>query len=247
MTETLFFIIFATFLISAASLIGVFSLTIKEKTLSKFLLFLISLSAGALMGGAFLHLLPEASESIEQELMYSIVLLSFALFFVIEKLLHWRHCHKKKCTVHMFGHMNLFGDTVHNFIDGLVIAAAFLTDTRLGVITSFAIALHEIPQELGDFGVLLYAGFSKKKALTWNFLVAAVSILGGIFGYYFSFYIGQMTSYLLPFAAGGFIYIAASDLMPEIKKETNLRKSMISFGIFLLGILIMYGVKFLGA
>jgi len=142
--------------------------------------------------------------------------------------------------------MNLFGDAVHNFIDGLVIAATFLTDIRLGIITSFAIALHEIPQEIGDFGVLLYSGFSRKKALFANFLVALTAVFGGIIGYFLSFQIENMTSYLLPFTAGGFIYIAASDLMPEIRKETSLRKSMLSFGVFLVGIAIMFLVKFIG-
>ena len=164
----------------------------------------------------------------------------------LEKLLHWRHCHKKNCDVHTFGYMNLFGDAVHNFIDGLVIAATFLTDIRLGIITSFAIALHEIPQEIGDFGVLLYSGFSRKKALFANFLVALTAVFGGIIGYFLSFQIENMTSYLLPFTAGGFIYIAASDLMPEIRKETSLRKSMLSFGVFLVGIAIMFLVKFIG-
>lgn len=243
--EKLIYITITTFLISLASLVGVFTLSIKEKILSKFLLLLISLSAGALMGGAFLHLLPEASEKLHNENMYSIVLFSFALFFIIEKLLHWRHCHKKNCHTHTFGYMNLFGDAIHNFIDGLVIAATFLIDIKLGIITSVAIALHEIPQEIGDFGVLLYSGFSRKKALIANFLVAATAVLGGIIGYFISFQIENITSFLLPFAAGGFIYISASDLMPEIRKETSLKKSMLSFGFFLLGILIMYLVKFI--
>jgi len=242
----LIFIITTTFLISLASLIGVFTLSIKEKVLSKFLLLLISLSAGALMGGAFLHLLPEASEKLDTGSLYSIVLFSFILFFLIEKLFHWRHCHKKNCDVHTFGYMNLFGDAVHNFVDGLVIAATFLIDIKLGVITSFAIALHEIPQEIGDFGVLLYSGFSRKKALISNFLVAITAVLGGVIGYFASFQIENITSFLLPFAAGGFIYIAASDLMPEIRKETSLKKSMLSFGVFLVGILIMFLVKFIG-
>lgn len=142
--------------------------------------------------------------------------------------------------------MNLFGSSIYNFIDGLVIAASFLTDVKLGVATSLAVILHEIPQEIGDFGVLLYAGFEKKKAITANFLTALTAVLGGLVGYYLSFSISHFTTYLLPFAAGGFIYIAASDLMPEIRKEPNPKKSMLSFGIFLIGILIMFLIKFLG-
>ena len=248
MEKQLIYIIASTFLISLASLVGVFTLSIKEKILSKFLLFFVSLSAGALIGGAFLHLLPEASEKLNNENLYPIVLFSFVLFFLIEKLLHWRHCHKGHCHIHTtFGYMNLFGDAVHNFIDGLVIASTFLIDIKLGVVTSLAIALHEIPQEIGDFGVLLYSGFSRKKALISNFLIAISAVFGGVVGYLLSFQIENMTSYLLPLAAGGFIYISASDLMPEIRKEANLKKSMISFGVFLIGIFIMFLVKFIGA
>lgn len=244
--DKLFLIILSTFLISLASLVGVFTLSIKQKILSKFILLLISLSAGALMGGAFLHLLPEASEKLEANNLFMLVLASFIMFFVIEKILHWRHCHKNNCDAHTFGYMNIFGDAFHNFIDGLVISAAFLTDIKLGIITSIAIALHEIPQEIGDFGVLLYSGFSKQKALLANFLVAITAVFGGIIGYFLSFQVENLTAYLLPITAGGFIYIAASDLLPEIRKETNIKKSLSYFSFFLLGIFIMWGVKFLG-
>jgi len=243
--DPLFNIIIATFLISLGALAGVFTLAMNENKLEKILLFLVSLSAGALMGGAFLHLLPEAAEKIEGGELFGIVLLSFVFFFIVEKVLHWRHCHKGHCDIHSFGYMNLFGDFVHNFIDGLIISAAFLTDVRLGIVSSLAIALHEIPQEIGDLGVLLYSGFKKGKALLANFLVALSVILGGVVGYFLSFQVEGLMAYLLPFAAGGFIYISASDLMPEIRKEQNLKKSMISFGVFLAGILMMYLAKFL--
>ena len=219
---------------------------IKEKLLQKILLFLVSLSAGALMGGAFIHLLPEAQEKYRDGNMFLIVLLSFIFFFFVEKLLHWRHCHKGKCEIHTFGYINLFGDAVHNFIDGLVIAATFLTDIKLGIATSLVVFLHEIPQEIGDFGVLLYSGFGRKKAIISNFLVALTAVLGGLIGYFLSFSIDRFTTYLLPFTAGGFIYIAASDLMPEIRKETNLKKSLVSFAVFIVGILLMFLVKFIG-
>ncbi|PIY71212.1 ZIP family metal transporter [Candidatus Roizmanbacteria bacterium CG_4_10_14_0_8_um_filter_35_28] len=242
----LFYILISNFIISLISLIGIFTLMIKEKLLQKILLFLVSLSAGALMGGAFIHLLPEAQEKYRDGNMFLIVLLSFIFFFFVEKLLHWRHCHKGECEIHTFGYMNLFGDAVHNFIDGLVIAATFLTDIKLGIATSLAVFLHEIPQEIGDFGVLLYSGFGRKKAIISNFLVALTAVLGGLIGYFLSFSIDRFTTYLLPFTAGGFIYIAASDLMPEIRKETNLKKSLVSFAIFIVGILLMFLVKFIG-
>lgn len=198
------------------------------------------------MGGAFFHLLPEAAEKFEGGGMFTIVLISFILFFFVEKLFHWRHCHKGKCNIHSFGYMNLFGDSIHNFIDGLIIAATFLTDVKLGFITTLAVALHEIPQEIGDFGVLLYAGFKKEKALVANFLVALTVVLGGIVGYFLSFQLENFVKYLLPVAAGGFIYISASDLMPEIRKEESLKKSLLSFGMFLIGVLFMYLVKLMG-
>jgi zinc and cadmium transporter len=233
-------IILATFAITLCVWIAVLLFFIKKEILSKITLFLVSLSAGTLMGGAFLHLLPEASEKIESEELFLISLLAFVVFFLVEKILHWRHCHKGNCETHTFGYMNLVGDSIHNFIDGLMIAAAFIVDIKLGVITTFAIALHEIPQEIGDFGVLLHAGFKKSKALVYNYLVASVIVLGGIAGYFISSFSENIIIYLLPFAAGGFIYVASSDLLPELRKEINLKKSMASFIFFLIGIGIMY-------
>lgn len=238
-------ILIATFLITLCVWVAVLLLLLKRDTLSKITLFLVSLSAGTLIGGAFLHLLPEASEKMDPESLFFITLLSFVVFFFIEKLLYWRHCHKDNCQVHTFGYMNLFGDSVHNFIDGFVIASVFLADYRLGVVTTLAIALHEIPQEVGDFGVLLHAGFSKTKAVLFNYSVALMVMAGGIAGYFVSFATGDIIKYLLPFAAGGFIYIASSDLIPEIRKELNVKKSAVSFLVFLLGIGIMFAVKLL--
>jgi len=191
----------------------------------------VSLSAGAMMGAAFLHFLPETPN-------YLLTLISFCLFFLIEKLLHWRHCHKTRCHIHTFGYMNLIGDGLHNFLDGLIIAAAFSVNQALGWSTVLALALHEIPQEIADFGVLLYAGWSKQKALFANFSVALTAVLGGLLGYYFSLST-TLSEWLIPVAAGGFIYIAASDLLPEIRKEKSLTKTLLNFGTFVLGILII--------
>lgn len=246
------YIVLTTFLITLISFVGVFALAIKDKVLNKILLFLVSLSAGALMAGAFLHLIPEAIENSlhEQEGNIEIptdifiyVLLGFILFFIIEKVLHWRHCHKGKCDVHTFHYMNLVGDSVHNFIDGLILAASFVTSIELGITTTFAIAAHEIPQEIGDFGVLIYGGFKKKKAIILNFIVAATAIAGGLIGYFISKMINEATTFLLPFAAGGFIYIAATDLVPEIKKELDYKKYLITLMFFIMGILIMWAIK----
>ncbi len=241
----LIWILISTFLISLIAFIGILSLFLKEKLFEKILLSLVSLSAGALMGGAFLHLIPEAIENFGNFNIFNYVLIGFALFFFIEKILHWRHCHKIRCKIHTFAYMNLVGDGVHNFIDGLIIAASFITNIQLGVVTTLAVALHEIPQEIGDFGVLVYGGFEKIKALSLNFGIALIAMTGGVIGYFLFGYVKGSTMFLLPFAAGGFIYIAASDLIPEIRKEVNLKKAFYNFGIFILGILIMYLARFI--
>lgn len=233
----------ANFVVSLGALMGIFSLPFNEKKLGRILLFLVSLAAGVLMGNAFLHLLPEAERELSDGQLFPVVLFSFLLFFLMEKLLQWRHCHQGQCDVHTFGYLNLIGDAVHNFLDGLIIAASFLADVKLGMITTAAVAVHEIPQEISDFGVLLYAGFSKKQALAANFLVALTAVFGGILGYFFLSGLKIFVPYLLAFAAGGFIYIAASDLMPEIRKETNLKKSLTSFAVFLAGVLLMFLLK----
>ena len=235
----------STFIISLISFIGIFTLALKDKFLDKIVLLLVSLSAGALMGGAFIHLLPESVELSGGLDVFLFVLVGFALFFLIEKVLHWRHCHKGECKVHTFTYMNLIGDSIHNFIDGLIMATSFVISIPLGMTTTMAIALHEIPQEIGDFGVLIYGGFTKKKALVLNFLTALTAVLGGLIGFFISNMIENVKLFILPFAAGGFLYIAASDLIPEIRKETSLKKSMIYFGIFILGIFIMYAVTFI--
>ncbi len=237
------YIFLATFIVSLFSFVGVVSLALKDKILNKILLVLIGLSAGALMGGSLLHLLPEAIKKNDGLDIYLLVLVGFILFFLIEKVLHWRHCHKGQCDVHTFHYMNLVGDSIHNFIDGLIMAASFVVSLPLGITTTIAIATHEIPQEIGDFGVLLYGGFSKKRAILLNFVVSLTAVLGGIVGFFLSSLVENIVLYILPFAAGGFIYIAATDLVPEIRKELDMRKYMATLLVFICGILIMYVTK----
>jgi zinc and cadmium transporter len=239
----LLFILLATFIVSLISFVGVICLALKENILNKILLVLIGLSAGALMGGAFLHLLPEAVEKSIGLNVYLFVLIGFILFFLIEKVLHWRHCHKGECDVHTFQYMNLVGDSIHNFIDGMIMAASFVVSVPLGITTTIAISTHEIPQEIGDFGVLLYGGFSKKKAITLNFTIALTAVLGGIVGFFVSSFVEDIVLFILPFAAGGFIYIAATDLVPEIRKELDMKKYMATLLVFICGILIMWITK----
>jgi len=244
MNMTLFWILSSTFLVSLIAFIGIFVLVIKEKLLKKIIFLLIALSAGALMGDAFLHLIPKAVES-SNKYIFLYILIGFIVFFLIEKILHWRHCHDGKCPVHTFAYINLIGESVHNFIDGLIIAASFIINTPLGIATTIAIALHEIPQEIGDFGVLVHGGFEKTKALFLNFLVALTAIFGGLIGFYLSNSTQTFIELLIPFTAGGFIYIAASDLIPELKKEIDNKKSLLNFIAFIFGIFLMYFLTFI--
>ena len=244
--SALMYIILATFLVSLISFIGVFTLGLKDKLLNKILLILVSLSAGTLMGGAFIHLIPEAVEKFQPTGVFINVLIGFVIFLLVEKVFHWRHCHHGKCEVHTFAYMNIFGDIIHNLIDGMIIAASFVTNLHLGIVTTIAVAMHEIPQEIGDFGVLIHGGFKKTKALLINFFTALTAVLGGIIGFFLATYTKITAELLLPLAAGGFIYIAASDLIPEIRKELDLKKSILYFGVFILGIVLMYGVGFIG-
>jgi len=233
----------ASIAVSLVSLIGIFSLLFKETRLNKILILLIGFSAGGLIGGAFLHLLPEALEQTKSQVVFLYLIAGFIAFFILEKYLHWRHCHEGVCKVHAFTYLNLIGDSIHNFIDGLIIGASFLVSIHFGVITALVIILHEIPQEIGDFGVLVYGGFSKYKALYYNFLTALTCILGTIIGYFISANIGNFSAFLLPFTAGGFIYIAACDLVPELHKQADLKKSASSLLAFLGGILLILLVR----
>jgi zinc and cadmium transporter len=243
---TLIYILLATALISLFSLVGILFLSAKKKFVERIIVLLISLAAGTMMGGTFLHILPEATESLEPTALFTMVLLSFILFYLIERVLHWRHCHHDDCKVHTksVGYLNLIGDGIHNFIDGMVVASAFMADFRLGMVTTLAIAMHEIPQEIGDFGVLLRAGFTKKKALLLNLVSALAAVIGALVSYFASHQVEGLTTYMLPIAAGGFLYISASDLLPEIRKEENMKKAIVSFIVFLFGVWLMYLMTF---
>ncbi len=236
----------AAFTVSLFSFIGALTLVIKDKVFQKILFFLIALSAGGLIGGAFFHLLPESLQGVFSSLtIFGFCIGGFLIFFLLEHFLFWRHCHKEKCEVHPFSYLNLIGDSIHNFLDGVVIASAFLVDIKLGLVTTLAIVLHEIPQEIGDFGVLIYGGFKKIKALFFNFLVGVVAIGGVIVGYFFQTRIEGAIPLILAFTAGGFFYIAAADLIPEIKLEKHSLRSLLAVIIFLMGILFMFSLRFI--
>ncbi|MFC1685519.1 ZIP family metal transporter [Nanoarchaeota archaeon] len=245
MVSTLLWIILSTVLVSLIAFVGILSLSIKRKLFDKIVLMLVALSAGALMGGAFLHLIPEAIEKFPDYNVLLLVLIGFVFFFFIEKVLCWRHCHNGKCEVHTFAYMNLIGEGIHNFVDGLIIAGSFVASIPLGISTTIAVALHEIPQEIGDFGVLVHGGFKRGKALLLNFLIALLAVLGGIIGFFLTRAVDNAMVFLLSLAAGGFIYISASDLIPEIRKETDSKKSLLVLLVFLIGICLMFGLKLL--
>lgn len=235
----LFFILISTFLVSIISLIGAFTLAVRKNLLEAIIFSLIAFSAGAMIGGAFLHLIPEALEKSDHQTVFIFVTYGFVLFFLLEKYFYWRHCHNGICDVHAFTYLNLVGDALHNFIDGMVIAGSFIVSIELGIFTSFLVLLHEIPQELGDFGVLVYGGFSRRKALFCNFISALTAFVGAILGYLLSNKISGFSYILLSVTAGGFIYIASSDLVPEIHKETDAKKSALSLALFFLGIFLI--------
>jgi zinc and cadmium transporter len=229
--------------VSLISLVGIATLSVKIDRLRKILIYLISFSAGALIGDAFIHLLPEAVEENEGfTIEISIyVILGITISFIIEKIIHWRHCHMPITIEHKhpFAWMNLFGDSIHNFIDGLIIGAAYLVSIPVGIATTTAVILHEIPQEIGDFGVLIHGGFSVKKAMLLNFATALTAIFGTIVVLVLGAQSENLSLFLVPFAAGNFIYIASTDLIPELHKETTIYKSTLQLVWFILGVCVM--------
>lgn len=236
--------------VSAVSLIGIFTLSIKIELLKRILIYFISFSAGALIGDAFIHLLPEVVEETgEFSLFVSLFVISgIVVPFVIEKFIHWRHCHMPITHEHKhpFVWMNLFGDSIHNLIDGMIIGASYLVSVPVGLATTIAVVLHEIPQEIGDFGVLVHGGFSVKRAVFLNFVTALTAVLGAVAVLIFGGYAEGAVYFLIPFAAGNFIYIASTDLIPELHKETLVSKSVIQLFAFLLGVGVMCLLLYLG-
>lgn len=224
------------------SFIGIFGLSLKKERLKKILPFLVSFAVGGLFGDVFIHLLPESFEKIERSLVVSFyIILGILIFFVLEKFLRWRHCHilNSPQHVHPIVTMNLVGDAVHNLIDGMIIGASFLASIPIGITTALAVILHEIPQEIGDFGVLVHGGLSVKNALRLNFLSALAAVLGAVLSLLIGTHIQNYALFLLPITAGGFLYIAGSDLIPELQHEVKLSKSLGQLILIMLGIGVM--------
>ncbi|MFA5134872.1 MAG: ZIP family metal transporter [Patescibacteria group bacterium] len=247
MTTTWLYTIGSVLIVSLISLIGLFTLAMNLDRLKKILLLLVSFAAGSLLGGAFLHLLPHSiEESGNVELTALMILAGIILFLVLEKILCWRHCHipTSEEHPHPVGINNLIGDGFHNLIDGMIIAGSYMVSVPVGIATTIAVLLHEIPQEIGDFGILIHAGYSKAKAIFFNFISALTAVLGAAMTLLIGTSVEETHHYLVPFTIGGFIYIATADLIPELKKETNLKKSItqviaLLFGISIMGLLLL--------
>ena len=259
------------FIIGSFSLIGLFMISIREKTLDNILFILVAFATGTILASALFDLIPESLHQLEElnssgagiaeSLVFIFIIFGFVIFFVIERFIYWFHGHahekenklvcytglgegenyslSQSSGVKSFALLNLIGDGLHNFLDGIIIMVAFLSGTKSGIIITLAVVFHEFPQEIGDFGILLYGGFSKKKALFFNFLSGMVALLGGLTAFILSDNVEIFNLFFLAFSGGGFLYIASTELMPELIKEKDLKKSIIQALIFLCGIILI--------
>ncbi|MBI2445083.1 ZIP family metal transporter [Candidatus Micrarchaeota archaeon] len=246
-------IIAATVAVSLVSLVGTLAFSLFPRKVDTLLFVSVSFATGALLSAAFFDVLPESFAGLEPSAALPVVLAGILTFFVFEKFF-WHHHHESHHPKqgHRHGHaekekplgyLTLLGSLTHNFFDGVAIAAAFLTSVPLGLATTLAIALHEIPHELGDFGLLLYSGFSKWRATLLNLATGLTSVIGGITFFYFAPHVSQLEAYALAFTGGTFIYIAAADLVPELHKEHKLRRSLAQLAFVALGIGIIWFVS----
>jgi zinc and cadmium transporter len=241
--ETIAWIVASGVLMSTIALLGAVTMALRTETREKLILPLVAFSAGSLMGGAFLHMIPEAVASAAGDTdVYLWVLAGFSSFFALEQFLHWHHWHGQQTSATQpLSHLMILGDGLHNFLGGIAVAGAFLVDVSLGITTWIVAAAHEVPQELGKYGVLLHAGHRRGRALLIGVLSSLTFLLGGIFAYLVSFRVD--VSFLVPFAAGNFLYIAASDLVPEVNKHHRVRVNLLHFCSFSAGIALLIAVK----
>ena len=246
MSETYLYIFGSVLVVSAVSLIGVIALGMQEQRLRSVLLYLVSFSAGALLGDVFIHLLPEMAEMGLGVAEGFYFLAGILVFFVLERFILWQHTHGEHDeSVHSTVYLTTIGDSLHNFLDGMIIAASFLVDVRLGVATTLAVIFHEIPQEIGQFAILLHGGWSKAKATWYNFLSALTSVAGAAVVVLFARNLEEAPSFLLAFAGASFVYIAMSDIIPRMHKEISNRKAYIQFVWMLVGVGLMAALLYL--
>ena len=246
---TALYAIGATVGVSLISLVGILLFMIDARFIKRAMLYFISFSTGALLGDVFIHILPEMAEAETGFAQGMLMVLGGLIFsFAVEKFIHWRHCHHEIDDAdhdhhyHPLGILSLVGDGMHNLIDGIAIAASFIASPTIGFSTTLALIFHEIPQEVGDFAVLLHSGFSRKKALFFNFLSALTAIFGAVVTLLLSNVMVSVTPHLLPFAAGNLLYIAVADLIPELHKETGIRQSFLQILVMIIGMATMYAL-----
>ena len=234
--------ILSVLLVSLVSLAGLVTLSMSRKLLDRIMTYLVSFATGSLFGGALIHLLPEAYASASNPLHVSLWTISgLATFFVMEKFFRWRHCHHPTTDehVHPVVPMNIFGDGMHNFIDGVLIAISYSASIPLGISTTVAVLFHEIPQEISDYSILINGGLSMKKALLVNLMTASLALVGAMFALQMGKSITGFTDALVPITAGGFLYIAGSDLIPELHHNTDAKKSIIQLLMLIAGVTVM--------
>lgn len=240
-------------LISSISLVGLAIFSIKTSRLNRAIYYLLALSVGALFGDTVIHILPEVYKSgVDPIVIGSSILFGIFLFFVLEKYLNWMHRHNVEVAtehsdhqhIEPIGYLSLASDSLHNFIDGMIIGASYLVGIEIGIATTLAIAVHELPHEIGDYSLLIFAGFSRSKALLYNFISALTAVLGTILVLYYGLINAELNGIVLSVAAGGFIYIAGSDLVPELHKTVEIKKSLIQFLFIAIGIALMYLLLF---
>ncbi len=236
---TLAWIVVAGLGMSALALVGAVTVFLPPPTLARVLLPMVGLAAGSLLGGAFFHMLPESVDALGNDLdIYLALVVGFLVFFVLEQFLHWHHCHRAEHDEHRpLGYLILLADGLHNLIGGLAVGGAFVVDIRVGIVTWLVAAAHEVPQELGDFGVLVHSGWQRRSALAWNFASALTFLVGALAAYALADHIE--VGYLLPFAAGNFVYIASADLLPEITAETRTRDKLETSAAFIMGLALL--------
>ncbi len=228
-------------LMSALALVGSVTLVLREETLEKLLLPLVSFAAGSLVGGALFHMIPASLQAMPAMTAFGWAALGFLLFFGLEQFLHFHHCHRAFASCKKpLTYLVLIGDGLHNFLGGVAIAGVFLVDVRLGVAGWLAAAAHEVPQELGDFGVLVHGGWKKRTALLFNLLSGLTFLVGGLVAYAASRALD--VAWLVPLAAGNFLYIGASDLVPEVNKPHSLGASLLHFAVFAAGLGLLYAL-----
>ncbi|HLD60330.1 MAG TPA: ZIP family metal transporter [Candidatus Bilamarchaeaceae archaeon] len=242
-------ILIATIVVSLVSLVGVLISSKKQEKGEMFLLLMVSFATGTLLAGAFFDLLPESVELLGAEQASFFVLLGLLVFFLLERFVFWHHHHHEDHKHEKpLAYLTLIGDGLHNFFDGAAIAASFMIGPHIGVPTTLAIMAHEIPQEIGDFSLLVYSGFTKSKALLFNLLSAFAAVLGALFFFYFSTIIDNLNGFGLAFTAGMFIYIAGVDLIPELfhnveKGKHKLNTDLLQTATILLGIVAIYVIR----